>query len=95
MRNRNGFLTLQIMILGSIAVVLVSGFTLWAATMLRLSLRDQLRSQAFQTAQAGIEYYRWHLAHASEPTKSANWGDWLDDWIVGWLDRWNIPCLGQ
>ncbi|SRR6266481_1227370 len=66
MNKRSGFLTLQIMILGTVAVILVSGFTLWAATMLRLSLRDELRTQAFQTAEAGIEYYRWHLAHSPQ-----------------------------
>ena len=58
-----GFLTLQVMILGGVAVIVLSGFTLWAATTLRLSLRGELRAQTFAIAEAGIEYYRWHLAH--------------------------------
>lgn len=61
-RNR-GQLTLELLVLGAVAVILVSGFGLWAASALKLSLRGYSRSLAFSIAEAGIEYYRWHLAH--------------------------------
>ncbi|RJQ28788.1 hypothetical protein C4571_02740 [Candidatus Parcubacteria bacterium] len=60
---KKGQLTLEIMILGAISVILVSAFGLWAYSALKISLRAHLRAQAFSIAEAGIEYYRWHLAH--------------------------------
>ena len=51
------------MMLGAVAVILVSGFGLWAYSSLKISLRSYSRSLAFSIAESGIEYYRWHLAH--------------------------------
>lgn len=63
MRKRKGQLTLEILILGAVAVMLVSAFGVWAFSTLKLSLRDYSRTLAFSIAESGIEYYRWHLAH--------------------------------
>lgn len=59
-----GQLSLQVLILGSIATILIAGFVLWARTYVTSVSRAGLKAQAFTIAEAGIEYYRWHLAHA-------------------------------
>ncbi len=59
-----GQLSLQVLILGSIATVLISGFVLWARGYVTNVQRGGLKAEAFTIAESGIEYYRWHLAHA-------------------------------
>lgn len=66
MNSRTGQLSVSVLFFATIAVVLLTGFIFLAASLLQLSLRELNRSQAFAIAEAGIEYYRWHLAHAPE-----------------------------
>ncbi len=65
-RFRQGQLTLQILFFTAIVVVFISGFVFAALSFLKLSVRSFNKFQAFTIAEAGIEYYRWHLAHAPE-----------------------------
>lgn len=69
---RSGQLSLQVLILGSIATILIAGFVLWARTYVTSVSRAGLKAQAFTIAEAGIEYYRWHLAHAANDFKDGN-----------------------
>lgn len=62
--RRTGQLSLQVLIFGTVAIILIGGFTLWASSFLKISLRGYNKTLAFSIAEAGIEYYRWHLAHA-------------------------------
>jgi len=64
LRARSGQLSVIILLFATVTVILVSGFTLLAASFLQLSSRAWNKSQAFAIAESGIEYYRWHLAHA-------------------------------
>ncbi|MEK7187978.1 MAG: hypothetical protein AAB691_04000 [Patescibacteria group bacterium] len=61
----NGQLSLELLIFSAVTVILMGGFVLWAGSFLNLSVRDFNKNLAFSMAEAGIEYYRWHLAHAS------------------------------
>ncbi|MFH1246359.1 MAG: hypothetical protein V1489_01100 [Candidatus Liptonbacteria bacterium] len=63
-KKRSGQVSLELLVFSTITVILIGGFALWAASFLNLSLRDYNKTQAFSIAEAGIEYYRWHLAHA-------------------------------
>lgn len=63
LHKKNGQLSLQILIFGSIAVILLSGFFVWVEVSVKSAVRQLNRSTAFTIAEAGIEYYRWHLAH--------------------------------
>ncbi len=54
---------MEIIVFGGVAVIVLSGFILWTYSALSFSLRGLHRSAAFSIAEAGIEYYRWHLAH--------------------------------
>ncbi len=71
-RSQRGQLSLQVLILGAVAVILISGFVLWADTYVTNVSRSTDKSQAFTIAEAGIEYYRWHLAHAPQDFTDGN-----------------------
>src|SRR3989344_2131944 len=64
--QNDGYLLVQILVFGAIAVVIISGLVAFAVANARLGRRVVLSEQAFQMAEAGLEYYRWHLAHAPE-----------------------------
>lgn len=59
-----GNILLVAMIFGTIAfTVIISGVSGYAISENRASARKHNREMAFQIAEAGINYYRWHLAH--------------------------------
>jgi hypothetical protein len=67
MRKNNfneGQILVQVLIIGSIAVYLVTAIANWAASNIRISTYYYEREKAIQIAEAGTDYYRWHLAHA-------------------------------
>ncbi len=68
MKYRNtrigGYLVIQAIVFTSIAVLIMGSLISWAAVNIQASRVAEVREQAFQLAEAGIEYYRWHLAHA-------------------------------
>lgn len=64
--NKRGQLSVTIIFFSAIAVTLISGFAILGSSLLNISTRNFNKIQAFATAEAGIEYYRWHLAHASQ-----------------------------
>lgn len=59
-----GLILVNVLVFAVIAVTVTTTLTNWAATMVRSSAQLSLREQALQVAEAGIDYYRWHLAHA-------------------------------
>lgn len=63
-KKNRGSLILQAMIFGSVAIIIINALASFAASSLRLSRLTHIREQAFQSAEAGVDYYRWHLAHA-------------------------------
>ena len=64
-KNRSGQLSVTLLFFAALTVVLITGFVFLATSFLQLSARDLNRTRAFTIAEAGVEYYRWHLAHAS------------------------------
>src|SRR3989344_1051807 len=68
--NKKGFLLPGVIVFGFIGVVLLGGILNWAGTNIRSARHLAESEQAFQIAEAGIEYYRWHLAHDQD--------DWQD-----------------
>jgi hypothetical protein len=65
-KHRKGQIAVELLFLSAIVLALITGFVSLAASFLQLSLRAQNKLQAFSIAEAGIEYYRWHLAHAGQ-----------------------------
>lgn len=68
-KNKKGFILIQSIVFGSIAVIIISGLVNWAVVNLKVSKRAVFRERSLQIAEAGIDYYRWHLAHAPQDFK--------------------------
>ena len=49
-----------------VTVTVAGGLAVWSSANLQSSFRSLNRADAFGIAEAGIEYYRWHLAHAPQ-----------------------------
>ncbi len=64
-REPKGQIAVELLFLSAVIVALITGFVSLAASLLQISVRSQNKLEAFTIAEAGIEYYRWHLAHAS------------------------------
>lgn len=62
--KNGGYLLIQVLVFGAIAILVVGGLISFAVVNIRFGQRVALSEQAFQMAEAGIEYYRWHLAHS-------------------------------
>lgn len=72
--SHNGQALIQVLVFGAIAIVLIGGYAQWAGLQLRAARVLQYREQALVIAEAGIEYYRWHLAHASQDFQDGTGG---------------------
>ncbi|OHA21495.1 MAG: hypothetical protein A2849_03655 [Candidatus Taylorbacteria bacterium RIFCSPHIGHO2_01_FULL_51_15] len=64
MSRKGGHVLIPVIVFGSIAVYLLGAFASWAVLSIKASRQAFNREQALQIAEAGIDYYRWHLAHA-------------------------------
>lgn len=60
---QKGQLLVQILVLSAVAVALMTGIMNWAKVNILASRQALERERAIQIAEAGIDYYRWHLAH--------------------------------
>ena len=61
-----GIILVNVLIFAAIAATVTGGLVNWGAMVLKTTRTLHLREQALQIAEAGVEYYRWHLAHAKE-----------------------------
>lgn len=66
---KKGFILVNVLVFSVIAIIVTTSLTNWAAVMLKDTRRLSYKEQAFQIAEAGIDYYRWHLAHAPNDFK--------------------------
>src|SRR3989338_1100428 len=63
-RNGGGNIKIAVLIFRYLGVFVMSSLVNWALLNSHLNNQRQAKELAFQIAEAGIEYYRWHLAHA-------------------------------
>jgi len=61
---KKGMIIVQTMVFATIVIMIIGALSGWAATTIKAQRIAFNREQAFQSAEAGIDYYRWHLAHA-------------------------------
>ncbi len=66
MRNQRGQILIQTLVLSALAVVFISVLVSLANYNIVTSTQSSNSEQAFQIAESGIEYYRWHLAHSPQ-----------------------------
>lgn len=58
-----GYFTVLVLVFTSVFFVLLTALSGYIFVEKRVELAKENRSKAFQIAEAGLEYYRWHLAH--------------------------------
>src|ERR1035437_5696491 len=63
--KKGGAILVQTMVFAAVAIMIIGALANYTATSVKLGIITFNREQAFQSAEAGIDYYRWHLAHAS------------------------------
>lgn len=61
-----GSITPSLLIVTAVFVVVIYGLLLLVSQQLNFSHRQVASEEALHIAEAGINYYRWHLAHAPE-----------------------------
>ncbi|PIT92093.1 MAG: hypothetical protein COU08_04550 [Candidatus Harrisonbacteria bacterium CG10_big_fil_rev_8_21_14_0_10_42_17] len=65
-KKKSGQILVQALIVSALAAIIIPLLVHLALTNLASSKNVFSNEVAFQVAEAGIEYYRWHLAHAPE-----------------------------
>jgi hypothetical protein len=63
-QNKKGSLLVPIIIFSGVALVIMGGIIRWTKTTIDANRQLIVREDAIQLAESGIDYYRWHLAHA-------------------------------
>ena len=59
-----GSILIQTIVFSGIASLVIASLVGWAVSSTRFARESTYRELAFHIAEAGLEYYRWHLAHA-------------------------------
>lgn len=81
--KKSGFVLVNVLVFGVIAMIVTSALVNWGATMIKATRQLTAKEQALQIAEAGIDYYRWHLAHApndyKDGTASTSNGPFIHD----------------
>lgn len=62
--SQSGQILLQVIVFSTIAALLIGGLIGWSGVNIKASRQSADRERAIQLAEAGIDYYRWHLAHS-------------------------------
>ncbi len=60
---QRGYFTLLVLVYAAVFLTLLSALSGYIFVQKRLELGKENREKAFHLAEAGLEYYRWHLAH--------------------------------
>lgn len=64
--HTNGFLVIHVLVVATIALLFLGGLASWTALSILSARQASNRERAIQIAEAGVDYYRWHLAHAPQ-----------------------------
>lgn len=62
-KSQKGQLLIPIIIFSGVALIVIGGIINWARVTMQANRELLVREKAIQLAEAGIDYYRWHLAH--------------------------------
>ena len=61
-REEKGDILVVVLVFAAVAMTVLTGLANWGVAMLKGIRTVAAREQTFQIAEAGIDYYRWHLA---------------------------------
>jgi type II secretory pathway pseudopilin PulG len=83
-----GAILLTTLVFMMIAGMIIAGLVGWFSTLIRAARELTDREQVFQIAEAGVEYYRWHLAHAPADFKDGKTTS--GPYVHSYYDRYGI-----
>lgn len=93
-KKNKGIILLNTLVFGTIAVSVIVALSSWFAVVYRGSKMIVDEEQAFHIAEAGIDYYRWHLAHAPQDFTDGNPANIPQPYKHDFLDR-NGDKIGE
>jgi len=76
-KNQSGIITPLVLVIASVLIIFAVSLMNWSLTEYKNTVRKVKRNQSLQIAEAGVNYYKWHLAHDSADFKDGN--DWCCD----------------
>ncbi|MEY2702001.1 MAG: hypothetical protein RLY43_634 [Bacteroidota bacterium] len=94
LKNNKGLVLLNVLIFGSISILVIIALTSWFTVTYRGTKKVVDEEQAFHIAEAGIEYYRWHLAHSPQDFTDGNSATTSQPYIHDFLDK-NGEKIGE
>ncbi len=62
--DSGGYLLIMVLVIAAVGSIVMTGLINWAVTDISASRQAHERELGLQIAEAGLDYYRWHLAHA-------------------------------
>lgn len=75
-RSRHpGAVLAALLIVSSVASIILGAIIVWAGANVKLVRQQRERELALHVAEAGVNYYRWHLAHAPTDYKNGTTGN--------------------
>ena len=63
---QSGQVLIPTLVFGSIAIYFIISLASWASISIKAGRQAANRELAIQIAESGVDYYRWHLAHAPQ-----------------------------
>jgi hypothetical protein len=68
----SGAISILVLVFGLVSTFLLGGLIVFVSGQYTIASRGLMRQQAFSIAEAGLDYYRWHLAHNDEDFTDGN-----------------------
>lgn len=88
MRNQKGQILIHVLILTAVGGIFIAVISSLALQTLESIGRGFAGEQSIQIAEAGVEYYRWHLAH--DPQDFQNGTEVPGPYIIPFYDKDNV-----
>ena len=63
-QKNEGQVLVQVIVFSTIAIVVIGALVSWAGINIKAARMSLDKERSIQLAESGIDYYRWHLAHA-------------------------------
>ncbi len=83
--THRGYILIYTLVFGSIIALALGGFATWGSRYLRVVNHTLYQEEAARISDAGIEYYKWHLAHA--PTDYTNGTGNPGPYVIPYKDK--------
>ena len=68
-KKQSGLILINVLVFSLLGIAIVTFFISWTSNSIMVAQRTLSKEQAFQIAEAGVDYYRWHLAHSPSDFK--------------------------